>query len=180
MSYDLDLYFRSPDFPYTEWLEILSWFDAIEKTLTPEYLEHWPYLRREWFIPVGGYGVFCSLRERHPRLHFEDDQAHWEIYIDTGSGLGLRQFIGYTLCYCAMSFIPETSAWDNGHLFDSLYYTPDKFLRKVNAVISNYYLSLKYKRRLEMQQMGVMDENVHLIPDPTVLKRAAQSDLYDE
>ena len=231
MSYDLELYFRSADFPEREWLEILallnpsmnwwvatflerplnppqvrdfesprvpqneglggkfislfsnaeilSWFDAIEMIVEPEDLKYEPCLRRKWFIQVGGYGVFCSLRECHPRYHFEDDKAHWKIFIGTGSGLGLRQFFGYTLCYCALSLIPETSAWDLGEYFDVLYQKPDKFLRKVNAIINSQHLYKKHKRRLEMQQMGVMDENFHLIPDPHVLKLAAQNDLYD-
>ena len=179
MSYDLALYFRSPEFPYKEWLEILSWFDAIEITVEPEKLKDAPNLRKKWFIPVGGYGVFCSLQERHPRYHFTDDKAYWNVFMDTGSGFGLRQFFGYTLCYCTLSLIPETSAWDLGEYFDALYYKPDKFLRKVNALIDCHHLYAKHKRRLEMQQMGVMDENFKLIPDPYVLKLAAKSDLYD-
>jgi hypothetical protein len=91
----------------------------------------------------------------------------------------LRQFFGYTLCYCALSLIPETSTWDLGEYFDTLYQNPDKFLRKVNAVINDNFLYRKQRHRLEMQQMGVMDENFHLIPDPHMLKLAAQSDRYD-
>jgi len=123
--------------------------------------------------------IFCSLEERHPRYHFADDRANWEISISAGSGLGLRYFFGCTLCYCALSLIPETSAWDRGGYFDHLYQQPDKFLRKVNAVINDHFPYRKHKQRLEMQQLGVMDENFHLIPDPHVLKLAAQSDLYD-
>lgn len=179
MSSSFALYFRSPDFPDKEWAEILSWFDAIEQPIEPETLERAPNLRKKWFIWVGEYGIFCSLEERHPRYHFTDDKANWEISIDTGSGLGLRYFFGCTLCYCALSLIPETRAWDRGGYFDHLYQKPDKFLRKVNAVINDSSLYRKHKQRLEMQQLGVMDENFHLIPDPHILKLAAQSDLYD-
>lgn len=91
----------------------------------------------------------------------------------------MRQFFGYTLCYCALSLIPETSAWDGGQYFDTLYQKPDKFLRKVNAVINSNSLYRTHKQRLKMQQLGVMDENFHLILDPHILKLAAQSDLYD-
>jgi hypothetical protein len=180
MSYDLALYFRSPEFPEKEWAEILSWFDAIERQIEPQTLEHAPYLRKEWFILVGEYGIFCSLEERYPRCYFADDKANWEISISAGSGLGLRSFFGYTLCYCTLSLIPETSAWDRGQHFDTLYQKPDKFLRKVNAVINSNFLYRTHKQRLKMQQLGVMDENFHLIPNPHVLKLAAQSDLYDE
>lgn len=179
MSYDLDLYFRSPDFPDKEWLEILSWFDAIEQTIEPLDLEHYPYLRKQWFIWVGEYGVFCSLRQRHPHYQLTDEKAHWEISIHTGSGFGLRQFFGYALCYCALTLIPETRTWDGGGYFDTLYQKPDKFLRKVNTVINDHYLYKNHKRRLKMQQMGVMDENFHLIPAPHTLKLVAESDLYD-
>ncbi len=79
-----------------------------------------------------------------------------------------------------MSLIPETSAWDLGQYFDTLYHKPDKFLRKVNAVINAHHLYEEHEQRLKMQQLGVMDENFHLIPDPQLLKLAAQSDLYDE
>lgn len=180
MSYDLALYFRSLEFPEKEWAEILSWFDAIERIVEPESLDHAPYLGKEWFIRVGGYGLFCAVYERHPRYQFQDKRAHWEIAISTGSGFGLRQFFGYTLCYCALHLIPDTSAWDLGQYFDTLYQKPDKFLRKVNAVINEHFLYSTPEQRLAMQQLGVMDENFHLIPDPHVLKLAAQSDLYDE
>jgi hypothetical protein len=99
--------------------------------------------------------------------------------MSTGSGLRLSKFFGYTVCYCALSLIPETSAWDGGQYFDTLCQEPDEFLRTVNAVISSNPLYRKYKKRLAMQQLGVMDENFHLIPNPHVLKLAAQSDLYD-
>jgi len=179
MSYDLDLYFRSPEFPDKEWAEILSWFDAIERTVEPEKFGHTPYLGKEWFIQVGGYGIFCTVYERHPRYQFQDKKAHWEIAISTGNGLGLRQFFGYTLCYCALSLLPETSAWDRGKYFDTLYQKPDKFLSKVNAVINSNFLYRERKERLAMQKLGVMDENFHLIPNPHVLKFAAQSNLYN-
>ncbi len=81
MSYDLDLYFRSPDFPDKEWAEILSWFDAIERTVEPENFGHTPYLGKEWFIQVGGYGLFCTVYERHPRYQFKDEKALWEVFI---------------------------------------------------------------------------------------------------
>jgi len=175
MSYDLDLYFRSPEFPDKEWTEILSWFDAIERTVELDDLERYHGLRKEW----SRYGVFYTLYERHTRLSFADDQAYWKVSMSTGSGLRLSKFFGYTVCYCALSLIPETSAWDGGQYFDTLCQEPDEFLRTVNAVISSNPLYRKYKKRLAMQQLGVMDENFHLIPNPHVLKLAAQSDLYD-
>jgi hypothetical protein len=46
MSYDLDLYFRSPEFPDKEWTEILSWFDAIERTVELDDLERYHGLRK--------------------------------------------------------------------------------------------------------------------------------------
>lgn len=136
-----------------------------------------PHLHRgrEWFIRVGRYGVSCFLIERHPRFYFKDEKAYWKASIGTGRGFGIHQFFGYTLCYCALSLIPETSVWDCGQYFDTLYQKPDKFLRKVNTVVNSHYLYSKHKRRLEMQKLGVMDENFHLIPDPHVLKLAAQS-----
>lgn len=179
MSYDLELYFRSPEFPEQEWLEILSWFDARERTIEPAQLKNAPYLKKDWFIPVGKYGLFCSLIERHPRYHFGDEKAYWEFYIDCGSGFGLRQFFGFTLCYCALSLIPETRAWDRGEYFDDLYANPQEFLKKVNMLIDNNDLYKRHRSRVKMQQMGVMDENFQLIPDPHVLKFATQSDLYD-
>jgi len=179
MSYDLELYFRSPEFPEKEWLEILSWFDAIERIDSSEINRHPTYWDKFWFIQVGGYGVFCSIQGRYPNDLFRDDKTHWRVPISTGSGFGLRQFFGYTLCYYALSLIPETSAWDCGQYFDSLYQKPDKFLRKVNAVIATHHLFEKHESKLEMQQMEVMDENFQLIPDPHLLKLGAQSALYD-
>jgi hypothetical protein len=179
MSYDLAIFFRSSEFPDEEWSEILSWFDACEQTVEPATLKHAPNLRKEWFIPVGGYGVFCWLKERSLHSDFWDNEAAWKVSIDCGSGYSLRQFFGYTLCYSALSLIPGTSAWDCGEYFDKLYRDPDKFLRKVNALIDGHHLYKRHRRRVEMQQMGVMDENFQLIPDPHVLKLAAQSDLYD-
>jgi hypothetical protein len=179
MSYDLALYFRSSEFPDKEWSGILSWFDAREKTIEPAELAHFPYVQKKWFVP---YGVFCTLGEHHPRLLFEDKEAHWEVAISTGSGFDLRQFLGYTLCYGALSLIPGTSVWDRGQYFDTLYQQPDKFLRKVNGLIRSHYLedrylAARYKRRLEMQQMGVLDKNLELVADPHILKLAAQNDV---
>jgi hypothetical protein len=68
MSYDLALYFRSLRFPDREWTEILSWFDAIERAIEPEKFGHTPYLGKEWFIQVDGYGIFCTVYERHPPI----------------------------------------------------------------------------------------------------------------
>lgn len=179
MSYSFSLFFRSPEFPYNDWLEILSWFGAWEQPVDLATLEYAPNLKKNWFIPVGEYGVFCQLEERYPKFDFWDNKAFWNISIDCGSGFGLRQFFGFTLCYCVLSLIPETSAWDCDEYFDNPYSDPQEFLRKANTLIDSHHLYKRHKARLKMQQLGVMDEGFQLIPDPHALKLAAQSNLYD-
>lgn len=179
MSYNLELYFRSLEFPEKEWLEILSWFDAIESSNSLEINRDLDHCGRVWFISVNRYGVFCALQGHYHNDLFKDGTAYWRVLIDTGSGFGLRQFLGYVVCYSVLNLISETSAWDCGQYFDSLYEKPNKFLSKVNAVINAHPVFKKRGNRLKMQQMRVIDENFQLIPDPHVLKSAAKSELYD-
>lgn len=179
MSYDLDLYFRSLEFPELDWLAILAWFDAIEKISHPEIYSPPDYEYQSWFIPVGKYGISCTLNQCELNYREEDEKSHWRIVIHTGSGFGLRQLFGYTLCYCVLTHIAETSAGDGGQYFHKLHQKPDKFLRQANAIITTHSLLQASEIRF-MQRMGVMDENCHLIPDPQKLKQVAQSDLFDD
>ncbi len=145
MSTNTAIYFAEAEFPFAQWEEILTLFDAESREPHSSSI---PCLA-EWMVREKGAAVWCSLYPFRQK-HLLGQSAHWTIATDSTRGAPDLLCVAH-LAYAVLSWIPNTIFHDlNGRFC----HTPEELLEIYIPHLEKRFAADNFNKMFEV---GILD-----------------------